>query len=145
MKTRGFALVSFFVFVGLALLVACAKPYHQENERYVFVATNIDLPYWKEAQARFLDAAKAIGVKAELIGPKGYQPHEEMVMFRALVEEQPTGVCLSAARPEILVEEITRAGDPWKLIWGVSSASVEAHRFDGAEPGFPAGGQFVNG
>jgi len=28
---------------------------------------------------------------------------------------------------------------------GRSSANVEAHRFDGAEPGFPAGGQFVNG
>jgi len=109
MKTPGFALASFFVFVGLALLVACAKPYHQENERYVFVATNVDLPYWKEAQAGFLDAAKAIAVKAELIGPKGYQPHEEMVMFRELVEEQPTGICLSAARPEIFVEEINKA------------------------------------
>lgn len=109
MRLRGFALVSFFIFVGLALLVACAKPYHQPNERYVFVATNIDLPYWKEAEAGFLDAAKAIGVKAELTGPKGYQPHEELVMFRQIVEEQPTGICLSAARPEIFVEEINKA------------------------------------
>lgn len=109
MRLRGFALVSFFVFVGLALLVACAKPYHQQNERYVFVSTNIDLPYWKEAEAGFLDAAKAIGVKAELIGPKAYQPHEELVVFRQLVEEQPTGICLSAARPEIFVEEINKA------------------------------------
>jgi len=43
-----------------ALIASCAKPYHEENERYVFVATNINLPYWQEAQAGFLDAARAL-------------------------------------------------------------------------------------
>jgi len=28
---------------------------------------------------------------------------------------------------------------------GLRGHTVEAQRFDGAEPGFPAGGQFVNG
>ena len=44
-------LVSVFIFVGAALVASCAKPYHEENERYVFVATNINLPSWQEAQA----------------------------------------------------------------------------------------------
>jgi|GEM_PF-5889192 len=41
MRRHGTTLVSIFVFVGAALIASCAKPYHEENERYVFVATNI--------------------------------------------------------------------------------------------------------
>jgi ABC-type sugar transport system substrate-binding protein len=96
MRRHGFILVSAFVFVGAILLAACAKPYHRENERYVFVATNINLPYWREAQASFLDAAKALGVKGELIGPTRYAPHEELVMFRQIVEDHPLCVRWSA-------------------------------------------------
>ena len=54
MRRHGITLVSVFIFVGAALIASCAKPYHEENERYVFVATNINLPYWQEAQAGFL-------------------------------------------------------------------------------------------
>jgi ribose transport system substrate-binding protein len=92
-----------------ALIVSCAKSYHQGTERYVFVATNITLPYWHEAQAGFLDAAKALGVKGELVGPTAYAPNAELVMFRQIVEEHPTGICLSAARPEIFQAEIGNA------------------------------------
>jgi len=102
-------LVSVFIFVGAALVASCAKPYHEENERYVFVATNINLPYWQEAQAGFLDAARALGVKGELLGPTGYQPNAEMLMFREIVEQHPAGICLSAARPEIFQAEIDKA------------------------------------
>jgi len=101
-------LVSVFIFVGAALVASCAKPYHEENERYVFVATNINLPYWQEAQAGFLDAAKALGVKGELLGPTGYQPNAEMLMFREIVEQHPAGICLSAARPEIFQAELDK-------------------------------------
>jgi ribose transport system substrate-binding protein len=109
MRKHGAALVSVFIFIGAALIASCAKPYHEENERYVFVATNINLPYWQEAQAGFLDAAKALGVKGELIGPAGYAPNEELVMFRQIVEQNPAGICLSAARPEIFQAEIDKA------------------------------------
>jgi ribose transport system substrate-binding protein len=108
MTRHGVTLVSVFIFVGAAL-IACAKPYHEENERYVFVATNINLPYWQEAQAGFLDAAKALGVKGELIGPTTYDPNGEVGMFRQVVEQHPAGICLSAARPEIFQAEIDKA------------------------------------
>jgi ribose transport system substrate-binding protein len=109
MRRHGAILVSVFIFAGAALVASCAKPYHEENERYVFVATNINLPYWQEAQAGFLDAAKALGVKGELLGPTGYQPNAEMLMFREIVEQHPAGICLSAARPEIFQAEIDKA------------------------------------
>ena len=71
MRRHGTTLLCVFSFVGTVLIAACAKPYHEENERYVFVATNIKLPYWQEAEAGFLDAAGALGVKGELVGPAG--------------------------------------------------------------------------
>src|SRR5258708_24515490 len=48
MRRHGAMLVFAFIFVGAALVASCAKPYHEENERYVFVATNINLPYCQE-------------------------------------------------------------------------------------------------
>jgi len=48
-------------------------------------------------------------VKAELVGPQGYQPHAELQTFRQVVEQGPAGICLSAARPEIFQEAIDKA------------------------------------
>src|SRR6267154_6624149 len=102
-------LVFLSIFVGTALFASCSKPYHENNERYVFVATNINLPYWQDAQAGFVDAATALGVKGELVGPTGYAPNAELGMFRQIVEQHPAGICLSAARPEIFLEYIDKA------------------------------------
>jgi ribose transport system substrate-binding protein len=109
MRRSGITLACFLVFLVAAVIVACAKPYHEENERYVFVATNINLPYWQEAQAGFLDAAKTLGVKAELIGPASYDPSGEVGMFRQVVAQHPAGICLSAARPDVFQAEIDKA------------------------------------
>ena len=109
MKKHGATLASVVILCGSALIVSCTKPYHEENERYVFVATNINLSYWLNAEAGFLDAAKALGVKAELTGPPGYQPNAELGVFRRVLEENPTGICLSAGKPEIFKAEIDKA------------------------------------
>ena len=96
--------------VAAVSLASCSgKSYHEENERYVFVSTNIALPYWQEAQAGFLDASRVLGVRGELIGPAAYAPQQELVMFRQVVEDHPAGICLSAARPEIFQEDIAKA------------------------------------
>lgn len=109
MRRHGATVVSVLILCGAALIGSCTKPYHEENERYVFVATNINLPYWRNAEAGFVEAAKALGVKAELVGPPGYQPNAELGMFRQVVEQNPTGICLSAGRPEIFQAEIDKA------------------------------------
>lgn len=109
MKGQGATLVSVVLLCGAALIGSCTKPYHEENERYVFVATNTSLPYWQTAEAGFLDAAKVLGVKAELTGPQGYQPHAELQTFRQVLEQNPTGICLSAGKPEVFQAEIDKA------------------------------------
>jgi ribose transport system substrate-binding protein len=102
-------LISALIFLGAMLMAGCAKQYHEQNERYVFVATNINLPYWQEASAGFVDAAKELGVKGEFVGPTAYAPNAELMMFRDVVEQHPAGICISAARPEIFQADIDRA------------------------------------
>jgi ribose transport system substrate-binding protein len=109
MRRCGPTLVRVLILCGATLIGSCSKPYHERNERYVFVATNINLPYWRNAEAGFLEAARALGVKAELVGPPAYQPHAELVMFRQVLEQNPAGICLSAARPELFQAEIAEA------------------------------------
>src|SRR5713226_471627 len=109
MRKNAMALASFLILLVAAVMGSCARPYHEENEYYVFVSTNINLPYWQEAQAGFLDAAQALGVKGELIGPATYDPGAEAGMFRDIVEQHPAGICLSAARPEIFRAYIDKA------------------------------------
>ena len=109
MGKYGITLSCFLILLVATVIVACAKPYHEENERYFFVATNINLPYWQEAQAGFLDAARALGVKAEMNGPATYDPSGEVGIFRQIVEQHPAGICLSAARPEIFQADIDKA------------------------------------
>src|SRR6516164_2964624 len=68
--------------VSAALLViaggGCEKPYHQQEERYVLVAANTNLPYWQEAAAGLTDIGKQMGVKVDLVGPGGFAPNDEL-------------------------------------------------------------------
>jgi ribose transport system substrate-binding protein len=109
MTRRGTLAARVVVMAGVAFTGACSEPAHDRNEHYVFVATNINLPYWKEAEAGFLDSAKTLGVSAELVGPTTYSPNAELQAFRQAVEQQPAGICLSAARPELFQADIDKA------------------------------------
>jgi ribose transport system substrate-binding protein len=109
MTNRGTMAARVAVLAGTAFMGACSESIHERNEHYVFVATNINLPYWKEAEAGFLDGAKTLGVSAELVGPTTYSPIAELQAFRQVVEQHPAGICLSAARPEIFQADIDKA------------------------------------
>src|SRR5256886_10081979 len=50
----------------MGLLVSCAPPYHQKDERYIFVAFNTNLPYWQEAAAGLEGSARSEEHTSEL-------------------------------------------------------------------------------
>lgn len=108
---RGYRIhMSFLAVLGLALgLASCQKPYHQPEERYIFVAANIELPYWQEAQAGLTDAAAALGVKTDFTGPASFSPTEEVEAFRKAVQQRPSGIILSATRPDLFKAAIDGA------------------------------------
>jgi ribose transport system substrate-binding protein len=91
------------------LMVACQKSYHQETERYVFVASNINLAYWQEARAGFEDAGRGTGVKVEFVGPESYAPDEQLAAFRQAVAAHPSGIAVAPANPQLFTKDIDAA------------------------------------
>jgi len=108
MKSKKLGVIGTVLFCAIGL-ASCQTPYHEDGERYVFVATNVNLPYWQEAQAGLTDAAKQMGVKAELAGPDKFDPQEELKAFQKVVESKPAGIMISVARPELLQDAINTA------------------------------------
>jgi ribose transport system substrate-binding protein len=90
-------------------LAACQTPYHDQEERYVFVASNVNIPYWQEAQAGLTDAAKQMGVKAEMTGPDKFDPQAQLDSFQKAVAGKPAGIMISVTRPELLQDAINAA------------------------------------
>jgi len=90
-------------------LAACQTPYHDQEERYVFVASNVNIPYWQEAQAGLTDAAKQMGVKAEMTGPDKFDPQAQLDAFQKAVAGKPAGIMISVTRPELLQDAINAA------------------------------------
>jgi ribose transport system substrate-binding protein len=113
-----------WLFFGLFLqgfLGSCQQPYHQPDERYLFVAFNTSLPYWQEAEAGLNDSAKQLGVKAELTGPAAFSPNEELTAFQQAVAQKPAGILLSASNPEIFKAPINTA-----ILQGIPVICVDA-------------------
>lgn len=90
-------------------LGGCATPYHQQDERYILVATNVNLPYWQEAQAGLADVGKLMGVKVELTGPASYSPNEELTAFQQAVGQHPAGILVSVSNPQLFKDAIDGA------------------------------------
>jgi ribose transport system substrate-binding protein len=95
--------------MGISLASCGSESYHQKEERYVFVTTNVKLPYWEEAEAGFEDASKWLGVKVEFSGPEKFSPEEELAAFQKAVSEKPSGILLSAARVDLFKDAIDGA------------------------------------
>ena len=127
MKTR-FAFVVFPVILLTGLLVSCAPPYHDKDERYVFVAFNTNLPYWQEAAAGLEDSAKQLGVKAELAGPANFSLNDEVSAFQQAVTQHASGILVSAANPEAFREPIDAAIQQGIPVICVDADSPESKR-----------------
>ena len=108
MKTRKLKIILSFTLTA-SVLAACQKPYHQPEESYVLVATNINLPYWQEAQAGLDDVGKLMGVKVELTGPASFSPAEELTAFKQAITQHPSGILVSVSNPQLFKDAIDGA------------------------------------
>jgi len=115
MKRGQLGMVHLMIVVAALMVASCEKSLHEENERYFLVADNVSLPYWQEAQAGFMDAARQMHVKAEVVGPASYAPNEELDAFQKAMEKRPAGILVSPARPELFkdaIDSAVKAGVP---------------------------------
>jgi ribose transport system substrate-binding protein len=127
MKPRRIVAMGLAVCLGIVLL-SCTKSYHEETERYFFIAANITLPYWQEAQAGFQDAGRVLGVKVEFKGPETHNADDELEAFRKAVNMRPSGIAVSPVRPELFNKEIDAAVQAGIPVICVDSDAPESRR-----------------
>ena len=128
MKRATCRLFTIALLLAVGVFSSCQKPFHEETERYIFVAANTSLPYWEEAKAGFKDAARGLGVKTDFTGPDTYSPQEELEAFQKAVDQHPSGIAVSPARPEIFKDAIDAAVKSGIPVICVDSDSPESGR-----------------
>jgi ribose transport system substrate-binding protein len=109
MRPRHLIVISLAMLLAIAFSISCQKPFHEETEKYILVAANINLSYWQEARAGFMDAAHGLGVKADFQGPTFYSPEEELKVFQEAVTQHPSGILVAPGRPELFTAAINEA------------------------------------
>jgi ribose transport system substrate-binding protein len=100
-----------FSLLGLAFLVSsllsCSP--HDSNEYFVFVAANLQVPYWQAAGAGFTKASTQFRVRADFLGPNTYDPKAERDALDQAVQQKATGILLGVTDPVLLKDSIDKA------------------------------------
>jgi ribose transport system substrate-binding protein len=128
MKQAAWKLLAIALLLTVGIFSSCQKPFHEETEKYIFVAVNTSLQYWQETKAGFMGAARALGVKAEFTGPESYSPEEELDAFQKAVQTHPAGIAISPAKPELFKDAIDAAVKSGIPVVCVDSDSPESRR-----------------
>ena len=100
-----FSLLAIALFV--ASLLSCGS--HDSNEYFVFVAANLQVPYWQAAGAGFTKAAGQFKVRADFVGPNSYDPKAERDALDQAVQQKATGILLGVTDPALLKDSIDKA------------------------------------
>jgi ribose transport system substrate-binding protein len=94
--------------VPLAILLSCGSA-HDSDEFFVFVAANVQVPYWKTAGAGFSNAASGMKVRSDFVGPQAYDAKAERDALDQAVQKKATGILLAVTDPGVLKDSIDKA------------------------------------
>ena len=108
LRSHGFLRFSALILISLFLL-SCSNA-HNSDEYFVFVSSNIQLPYWKTAGSGFSHAAAEFkGIRFDFTGPQSYDPKAERDALDQAVQKKATGILLSVADASVLKDSIDKA------------------------------------
>src|SRR5690348_13420853 len=98
-------------FAATSLSIACLScaGAHDSDEYFVFVSTNLQVPYWKTAGTGFNNAASQFKVRADFTGPQTYDPRAERDALDQALQKKATGILLSVADANVLKDGIDKA------------------------------------
>ena len=89
-------------------LINCGSA-HDSDEHYIFVAANVQVPYWQAAAAGFSKAGEQMKVQSSFVGPNTYDPKGEREVLQEAVQKKPTGILLAVTDPALLKDDIDKA------------------------------------
>ncbi len=108
LRSHGILRLSSLILI-LFFLLSCGSV-HNADEYFVFVAANIQLPYWKTAASGFSHAAGEFkGIRFDFTGPQNYDPKAERDALDQAVQKKATGILLSVADASVLKDSIDKA------------------------------------
>ena len=96
------------VAILLVFFLSCGAA-HDADEYYVFVSTNLQVPYWQAAGAGFSKAAETSKIRAAFVGPQTYDPKAEREALDEAVQKKATGILLAVTDPALLKDGIDKA------------------------------------
>jgi ribose transport system substrate-binding protein len=94
--------------VSLALLLSCGSA-HDAGEHYVFISSNLQVPYWQAAGAGFSNAAAQMKVLSDFQGPQTYDNKAERDALDAAVQKKATGILLAVTDAALLKDSVDKA------------------------------------
>ena len=97
------------LFPVLAIFLLSCGSAHDSAEYYVFVAANLQVPYWKTAGAGFTKAAADMNVRSDFDGPQNYDPKAEQEALDRAVQKKASGILLGVTDPSVLKDSIDKA------------------------------------
>lgn len=116
------------VALGLVVsgLAGCER--HAKSEKYILVAANTKVPYWKAVNDGFQKAAAEYVVTTDMVGPEGDDAAAESDAFQKATAAKPAGILVSVVdaqrmRPDI--DAAIRSGIP---VLTVDSDAPESSR-----------------
>ena len=95
------------ILLFLITTAGCGR--HDSDEKYFLVTNNVQLPYWQEARAGFMQASEQLRVQAKVVGPDSYDAKAELAAFEDAVKMKPAGILISVADPAVLMYGIDNA------------------------------------
>lgn len=102
-------ILPFTAIAAFSTLIGCSSSPHSPTETYILVTVNRHVSYWKAAFAGLNQAAKEMGVKADMIGPDTYDPQAEHQSMQQAIAQKPAGILVSAANASVVTPDIDAA------------------------------------
>lgn len=97
-----------FLIALSASLLSCGSA-HDSDEYYVFVAANLQVPYWKTAGTGFSRAAAEMKLRSDFDGPQNYDANAEKEALDRAVQKKASGILLGVTDPAVLKDSIDKA------------------------------------
>ncbi len=95
--------------IALSIFPLSCGPAHDSDEYYVFIAANLQVPYWKTAGTGFAHAAAQMKVRSDFDGPQNYDPAAEKEAFERAVQKKASGILLAVTDASVLKDGIDKA------------------------------------
>jgi ribose transport system substrate-binding protein len=102
-------LFQFLCIAVLLMIVLSCGAAHDSDEYYVFVSSNLQVPYWQTAGAGFAKAAGELKVRFDFTGPRNYDAKAERDALDQAVTKKATGILLSVTDASLLKDSINKA------------------------------------